>query len=395
MSDNKTDKLIPQKVRGRSFDPDKTIIDWYIDRRCNFHCSYCNPAIHDNWSEHNDLETLKSYALKICKSVNTKDIMFNLVGGEPLINPNILGLLEYLYELKKNRSSGDIKIFTVTNLSLPEKKLLGLIEYFDSIVASLHFQFIYKAPEKYLKKILAVYDHIESSNKDTYFRVRFMLAPHVIGRVQDFEKLLKKNLNGRNLKIDYRRVKMSRTADLKRFKTQDESDKALWHWKKDITDEQIEQYRLSEIEARKQEQKTIGRDPQDDHYNEDEHKYIQSRMPEAMKSIIFTDQHQEFHRYSSAEMTYNRVNEFKGYLCSAGTRYGKLDHLGRLFRSNCMHANEFIDLNTCEDHFDFHTQPVVCEMTKCQDLLDLTQPKIHPSLEPQELEDLISSTDFK
>ena len=61
-----------------------TKIEWNIGKRCNYDCSYCPAEIHDNFSEHTDIEILKN-TVDVISKMNKPRISFT--GGEPCVHP--------------------------------------------------------------------------------------------------------------------------------------------------------------------------------------------------------------------------------------------------------------------------------------------------------------------
>src|SRR6266705_2530233 len=66
----------------------------YVTDRCNLDCAYCTE--YDNSRPHPSLDDLKKWIRKI-RELGTMRIA--LVGGEPLVHPNIVELVRYCREL--------------------------------------------------------------------------------------------------------------------------------------------------------------------------------------------------------------------------------------------------------------------------------------------------------
>lgn len=66
----------------------------YVTDRCNLDCAYCTE--YDNTQPHPDTETLKTWIHKI-RSLGTMRLA--LVGGEPLLHPDIVEIVRYAREL--------------------------------------------------------------------------------------------------------------------------------------------------------------------------------------------------------------------------------------------------------------------------------------------------------
>jgi len=72
---------------------DSIHIEWNLGKRCNFDCSYCPAAIHDNTSEHTDIEILKATVDKMMTL--GKPVHLSFTGGEPCVHPKFSELVMY------------------------------------------------------------------------------------------------------------------------------------------------------------------------------------------------------------------------------------------------------------------------------------------------------------
>jgi MoaA/NifB/PqqE/SkfB family radical SAM enzyme len=80
------------KVAHRNRD-DSIHVEWNLGKRCNFDCSYCPAAIHDNTSEHTDIEILKATVDKLMTL--GKPVQLSFTGGEPCVHPKFSELVMY------------------------------------------------------------------------------------------------------------------------------------------------------------------------------------------------------------------------------------------------------------------------------------------------------------
>ena len=78
----------------RAFDDQPLQCSLYVTDQCNLDCHYCTE--YDNAIPHPGLDDLKRWALKI-RDLGTERIA--LVGGEPLLHPDIVALVRYCHEL--------------------------------------------------------------------------------------------------------------------------------------------------------------------------------------------------------------------------------------------------------------------------------------------------------
>jgi MoaA/NifB/PqqE/SkfB family radical SAM enzyme len=81
------------KVTSRWPHQDNIKIEWNLGKRCNYDCSYCPSSIHDNNSEHTDIEILKLTVDKLM--LLGKPIRLSFTGGEPTVHPNFEELINY------------------------------------------------------------------------------------------------------------------------------------------------------------------------------------------------------------------------------------------------------------------------------------------------------------
>ena len=109
---------------------DQIKIEWNLGKRCNYDCSYCPAAIHDNESPHTDLEILK----KTVDNLVTlpKPVRLSLTGGEPCVHPHIEQLIQYI-------KSKNMWLSVTTNGT--RKHLWYTMQQVDQYVFSLHFEY--------------------------------------------------------------------------------------------------------------------------------------------------------------------------------------------------------------------------------------------------------------
>jgi MoaA/NifB/PqqE/SkfB family radical SAM enzyme len=106
-------------------------IEWNLGKRCNYDCSYCPAAIHDNTSPHTDIEILKSTVDKLMTL--GKPIRLSFTGGEPTVHPKFKELLQYCKHVGVNWIS------VTTNGTLPEQFYNTLPV--EQLVFSIHFEY--------------------------------------------------------------------------------------------------------------------------------------------------------------------------------------------------------------------------------------------------------------
>lgn len=125
-------------------------IEWNLGKRCNYDCSYCPSAIHDNFSPHTDINTLERTVDHLCEL--DKPIRISLTGGEPCVHPDIEDLLDYF----KRKEISWVNI--TTNGTRGYRWYLENEMYFNHLVFSLHFEYGW---QRVVETIMKFYDSTE------------------------------------------------------------------------------------------------------------------------------------------------------------------------------------------------------------------------------------------
>jgi len=150
------------------------LLDWELTLKCNLDCSYCGTGLykgHDNSIPHPPVEEcIKSidfmleyvdlYMANRIKSL--KHVILNVYGGESFHHPNIVEILKKIKEkyLQNYSKNWLLVLQLTTNLIVPEKKLLKVIDLLDNITVSYHSESTTKQQEQFKKncKILQQYN---------------------------------------------------------------------------------------------------------------------------------------------------------------------------------------------------------------------------------------------
>jgi MoaA/NifB/PqqE/SkfB family radical SAM enzyme len=120
------------KVTSRWPHQDSVKVEWNLGKRCNYDCSYCPAAIHDNHSPHTDINILEAAVDRLCEI--GKPIRISLTGGEPCVHPRIEDLLDYF------KRKGISWVNLTTNGTRGYSWYLNNEMYFNHLVFSLHFE---------------------------------------------------------------------------------------------------------------------------------------------------------------------------------------------------------------------------------------------------------------
>ena len=119
------------KVISRWNHQDSLKVEWNIGKRCNMDCTYCPSFIHDNFSQHTDIDVLRDTVDKL--TAIGKPLRISLTGGEPTVHPRIEELLEHMYLSRVSR----VNVTTNGTRTVDWYKDQPVSQY----VFSLHFEF--------------------------------------------------------------------------------------------------------------------------------------------------------------------------------------------------------------------------------------------------------------
>jgi MoaA/NifB/PqqE/SkfB family radical SAM enzyme len=106
-------------------------LEWNLGKRCNYDCSYCPSAIHDNSSPHTSIAVLKNTVDQLLEL--DKPLRISFTGGEPTVHPQFQDLIQYIKQYP------EIKFISVTTNGTRRASYyinLGI----DQLVVSLHFE---------------------------------------------------------------------------------------------------------------------------------------------------------------------------------------------------------------------------------------------------------------
>jgi MoaA/NifB/PqqE/SkfB family radical SAM enzyme len=154
-------------------------VTWETTLKCNLDCSYCGKEGHDNSLPHPSLEECKTtvdflmpyldlYMSK--RKENQRHVSMNIFGGESLIHPNIVELLDYCeekYQPYKNKWS--LGLSTVTNAVVKEKIWKKIVDRFDYWTISYHTESTKEQQDLVRKNIL------DLKNRNKRFHVSVLM----------------------------------------------------------------------------------------------------------------------------------------------------------------------------------------------------------------------------
>ena len=168
-------------------------VEWNLGKRCNLDCSYCPAEIHDNHSEHTDIEILKSTVDTLSTIPNVR---ISLTGGEPCVHPDIEQLLQHA----KNKISW---INVTTNGTRTVEFYQNILEnYINHIVFSVHLESDWQRVINTITKVYA-----QSQNKNVL--VHMMMLP---GRLKDVKDACEALLDA-GIRYALRPIRWTKTHD--------------------------------------------------------------------------------------------------------------------------------------------------------------------------------------
>ena len=168
-------------------------VEWNLGKRCNLDCSYCPAEIHDNHSEHTDIEILKT-TVDILSVI--PNVRISLTGGEPCVHPHIERLLQHA----KNKIGW---INVTTNGTRTVEFYQNILEnYINHIVFSVHLESDW---QRVINTITKVYK--QSTNKNVL--VHMMMLP---GRLKDVKDACKALLDA-DIRYALRPIRWTKTHD--------------------------------------------------------------------------------------------------------------------------------------------------------------------------------------
>lgn len=168
-------------------------VEWNLGKRCNLDCSYCPAEIHDNHSEHTNIEILKRTVDTLSRIPNVR---ISFTGGEPCVHPHIEQLLQHA----KNRINW---INVTTNGTRTVEFYQNILEnYIHHMVFSVHLESDWL---KVINTIIKVYT--QSTNKNVL--VHMMMLP---GRLKDVKDACKALLDA-GIRYALRPIRWTKTHD--------------------------------------------------------------------------------------------------------------------------------------------------------------------------------------
>lgn len=139
---------------GFALDPGNVpcfLLDWEVTKKCNLDCTYCEVGIdggHDNSTQHPPLDEclhtidfMYEYVdlYMIHKKPSQRKVVLNIYGGESLLHPNIVQILEACRKKYKSyENHWHLTIVCTTNGIIQTERFKKTLPYIDNFIMSYH-----------------------------------------------------------------------------------------------------------------------------------------------------------------------------------------------------------------------------------------------------------------
>jgi len=151
-------------------------IEWESTLKCNLDCTYCGDG-HNNKIPHPPLdESLRTldfivdYVNLQMKNRSHKVASLNILGGESLFHPDILKILEYA-EQKRKQVDWEFYIGTITNAVVGKRLWKSVVDKLSYFTVSFHAEALPKQHKQVKENLL----YLKTQNKN--FHVSIMMHP--------------------------------------------------------------------------------------------------------------------------------------------------------------------------------------------------------------------------
>lgn len=304
-------------------------VHWFFNKRCNYDCSYCPADAHDNVSPFLDKGLYLKAISRLEKLLKDKSTMWELSGGEVLINPTFTTTLEYLH--KSTIRVRDLKF--LTNLSVGFRqlaKVLDIVSDYPSCTlgmgASFHWEFA--KPQLWIEKLRWI--------RANYPDIK--LYPTIMFPVDSNGWKVSKEV--------YEEVSEFTYADARPLRIN--LGEELYNYSKD----QVAWF--------------------DNYYNK-------QKANRPLTTEVHSVDGETYRLRAEAELNYKKLNQFKNWKCFAGYRKIYINQNLEVFRSTCgkrFNPHKMGDL--INDDVQLYNSPSYCEKDYCLCTRDLGLPKWNP-----------------
>lgn len=144
------------------------LVDWMITKYCNLDCSYCDAYSHDNHSPHpkfqetlDTIDFIYQYTdlhMKY-KPDWQRSLVLNVYGGEGMIHPNIVEILDQLrIKHEPYKDNWPLTVLITTNGVIGKNVMNRVIDRVDWWTVSIHSEALPKQREQALQNLKLIHD---------------------------------------------------------------------------------------------------------------------------------------------------------------------------------------------------------------------------------------------
>lgn len=293
-------------------------INWILNLKCNYNCSYCSSYAHNNYDLGLDFSIIERAILKLYKFSlkNNLNVNISYSGGEPMLYKNIKDVLL----LSKNKF---YNISMLTNCSLSIKHYEPILKNLNTLIGTIHFDYINDD-----KKLNIFLNKIKYFKENVNFILHLMLHPLYKEKIIKIKEFCDLN----NIKYTYKKIIPLKVDNKINYSNKQSSF--------DIAYNEIDNfYKNFEID-------------------------FESKILNC--EINYGD---KIEKISANALFNNNLNKFKNWKCYAGINSLFIKNNGDVYGSICQEGG--LIGNIKNDDFKLRTNPVICTKNSCNCISDI------------------------
>ena len=332
-------------VEHLNFQNDQRVrIEWFLSRRCNFNCSYCDEFTHDNTSGFPSLETMKNTINTVMEKTD-KQVRISFTGGEPTICKHLIDFCKYAKETYGERIS---ELSLTTNGSRSKEYYLELTKWVDNVIFSYHME--YHKREKVPESIKAVH-----FSKNCNMHVHLMMLPTMFDEAKELIDDLRQN----GIKVSIRRIRPAYDKEA--------MEQGVIRWV--LPNEGKTATLLLGEDGRPDYSRDEG------YYSPEEMEYLEQTPISDFNNVVTFEQ--EGLNIIKREENVNAIllrkeNKYRDWLCWAGITSLRINANGDVFNATCRTQK----LGNIQDEFTMNNEPQRCPSDWCTCAADLNTTKV-------------------
>lgn len=316
-------------------------IEWHLGLYCNNNCSYCNDTSHNNIPNHLSLDKFKIGVKNLLKRISKEKIRIEFTGGEPTLNPKFYEMLQYLND------NEIYKISFTTNGSRSLDYYKKCIDIIDSITFSYHMEYENFSPDM----ILELQKYINSKNRKRWMKVHLMFLPSTLQKIKKLIDIFERN----DIRYAIRRVRPAYNKN--------HPDNEYWpdgRLKKGVIVKPFDNQSISTLLCTE----LNGSDHSggnEDYYSKEELDFLDKSTKFNFENLLihYDDGTTEYSNVN--KITGEKLNQFKGWKCWAGTQSLRIATNGNITIGKC----EIPNLGNVFQSFEIPNKPFICKNDWC------------------------------